>query len=102
MEFIPFYNEQEREYEYDTKPIKLSSKSILKYSQESKFNIASNPISLTNDIQVLIQCKNVKKKPDAKIIRELSGILDFHKFNKNQHLCLLLLLIHVLHKLLFN
>lgn len=78
----PFYNEREREYEYDTKPIKLSSKSILKYSQESKFNIASNPISLINDIQVLIQCKNVKKKPDAKIIRELSGILDFHKFNK--------------------
>lgn len=76
---LPFYNE----HEYDTKSIKLSSKSILKYSQESKFNTtSSNPISLVNDIQVLIQCKNVKKKPDAKIIRELSGILDFHKFNK--------------------
>ncbi|RCK66016.1 Required for respiratory growth protein 7, mitochondrial [Candida viswanathii] len=71
---LPYYDEAQVK--------KLGSKSILKYSQESAFNTSKSPISLANDVQVLVQCKNFKKKPDAKIIRELSGILDFHKFSK--------------------
>lgn len=67
---------------YDEKEVKsVGSMSILRYSQESNYNISKSPISLS-DVQILVQCKNFKKKPDAKIIRELSGILDYHDFNK--------------------
>lgn len=72
---LPYYDEQEVK--------SVGSMSILRYSQESTYNISKSPISLS-DVQILVQCKNFKKKPDAKIIRELSGILDFHDFNKNQ------------------
>ncbi|KAI5959266.1 RRG7 [Candida pseudojiufengensis] len=43
-------------------------------------SLANEPIQ--NDIQLLVQCKNFKKKLGASTIRELSGVLDYYKFNK--------------------
>ncbi|KAI5957272.1 RRG7 [Candida jiufengensis] len=62
----PFYNKS-LNFAETTK--KLHSKSLVN--------------SLPNiDIQLLIQCKNFKKKLGASTIRELSGVLDYYKFNK--------------------
>lgn len=42
------------------------------------------PISLLNDIQLVVQCKNTKKRLGAAEVRQLSGILEYHKFNKKR------------------
>lgn len=43
---LPYYDEQEVKT--------VGSKSILKYSQESSYNVSKSPISLTKDIQILV------------------------------------------------
>lgn len=41
--------------------------------------LMKNPkVDLTRDINIFVQCKNHDKKMTAKVIRELSGIYDFH------------------------
>lgn len=45
---------------------------------------SKRPISLLNDIQLVVQCKNTKKKLGAADVRQLSGILEYHKFHKKK------------------
>ncbi|KAI3406962.1 RRG7 [Candida oxycetoniae] len=61
---------------------KIHSKSLVNHAKELESSLKKT-VSLQNDINLLIQCKNTKKRLGAQVVRELSGIMEYHKFKKN-------------------
>ncbi|KAL6449666.1 RRG7 Required for respiratory growth protein 7 [Candida maltosa Xu316] len=70
-----------RYYNDESLSSRINAKSILKSAKESRLNTSKRPISLENDINVLVQCKNLRTKPSTKIIRELVGMASFQQPN---------------------
>ncbi|KAK6461283.1 hypothetical protein DFJ63DRAFT_221957 [Scheffersomyces coipomensis] len=61
------------------KSSKIPTTSLLKQAIEvSDPTTSKSSISLENDINILVQCKNSSKKITAKVIRELTGIYYYH------------------------
>ncbi|KAI5963977.1 RRG7 [Candida margitis] len=77
-DLTPFYKES---LKINSIEQKISSSSLLNYTAGSS---AKRPISLSDDIQLVVQCKNTKKRLGAAEVRQLSGTLEYHKFNKKK------------------
>lgn len=73
---------------------------LLKASDAYKTDVGStsNKLSLKNDINILVQCKNYDQKVKASVIRELIGIYHFH-INKKKDFVLNYIFLISLHNL---
>ncbi|CAK9437604.1 uncharacterized protein LODBEIA_P19820 [Lodderomyces beijingensis] len=81
---LPLY-EASHELADVNSPDKLHARSLLKSALETKSEVklkSKRSLSLANDIQLLVQCKNYKKRLSASVIRELSGVMEYQKLAK--------------------
>ncbi|KAI5957842.1 RRG7 [Candida theae] len=81
-DLLPFYQESLR-LSRDGTEQKLYTSSLLHHLPNSSLQ-KRPPISLSNDVHLVVQCKNTKKRPGAAEVRQLSGVLEYHKFHKKR------------------
>ncbi|KAG5420847.1 RRG7 [Candida metapsilosis] len=80
-DLLPFYKESLNLN--STVQQKVYSSSLLHHVSESP-TLKKPVISLSDDIQLVVQCKNTKKRLGASEVRQLSGVLEYHKFHKKK------------------